>query len=236
MVLSLSCANFGSAALQKSLNHFPTNASMNRAGELNVGTWRSEGWGRWRNQEKMWVWGLPGPFLKGGGESILQESKLSDLNCSSSAKPFRTSKIPHLVERTQISYSPQTHWCVLLTKTLDTTLSDSKVGQRELKYLKEKEFSPRYVLSPHSPTPEFGAGVGCRGLWSFLFLSSSASNQPLLPSLSRTKVCTMKGVSTQGRAQLTSPWSDHCDVGSFINTVCTLNKGFVFVLFLVCFS
>lgn len=43
MVLSLSCANLGSAALQKSLNHFPTNASMNRAGELNVGTWRSEG-------------------------------------------------------------------------------------------------------------------------------------------------------------------------------------------------
>lgn len=205
MVLSLSCANFGSAALQKSLNHFPTNASMNRAGELNVGTWRSEGWGRWRNQEKMWVWGLPGPFLKGGGESILQESKLSDLNCSSSAKPFRTSKIPHLVERTQISYSPQTHWCVLLTKTLDTTLSDSKVGQRELKYLKEKEFSPRYVLSPHSPTPEFGAGVGCRGCGLFCFCPPLHQTSLFCPACPEPKSALWKGSAPRDGHNLHHP-------------------------------
>lgn len=36
---------------------------------------------------------LPGPFLNGGVESILQESKLSDLKCSSLTKPLEH-KIP----------------------------------------------------------------------------------------------------------------------------------------------
>lgn len=93
MVLSLSWANFGSAALQKSLHHFPTNASMNRAGELNIGTRRSEG----EEVEKQEDVSLrPPSALSSAVEVInaLQESRLSDLKCSSLTKPFRTSKIP----------------------------------------------------------------------------------------------------------------------------------------------
>lgn len=95
---------------------------------------------------------------------------------------------------------------------------DSKSGQRELKYLEEKEFSPRYA----SPSPRIWGFV-----LSLFMLFSSASNQPLLLSLSQNQSLCHKGSCTRdGTACI-----PHRDVHSFINTICTLNKGFVFVLF-----
>lgn len=82
------------------------------------------------------------------------------------------------------------------------------------------------------PQPLPWSLLGGRGCAFCCFCPPLHQTSLFCPACHRTKVCTTKGVSTQGRAQLTSPWSDHCDVGSFINTVCTLNKGFVFVLFL----
>lgn len=102
MVYSLSCANFGSAALQRNLTIFllvPVKKKKS-AGELNVGTWRSEGQGRSRNQREDFGLRPPGPFLKAEGKLRLWEGKLSVLPCESWASPSRTSKIPPTVGRT----------------------------------------------------------------------------------------------------------------------------------------
>lgn len=62
---------------------------------------------------------------------------------------FQTWRHPsHSGEDTHLSSLPRPHWPVSVTKTFDSTcILDSRSGQRERKYLEEKEFSPRYVCS-----------------------------------------------------------------------------------------
>lgn len=75
------------------------------------------------------------------------------------------------------------------------------------------------------------------GVWAFLFVYvvlicikpvSSAK------ACHRAKVCAPHSSCTKGRGRLASLPCNTRDVGSFRNTVCTLNKGFVSVLF--CFA
>lgn len=142
----LSCANFGSAALRRNLSIF-----------LPMPLWEVQESSRWvrggqggRNGETPGGFGLwpPGPFLGGGGEPGLWGEKRSVLSADHGGS-FQTWQHPSPSwEDTYLSSPPHPHWPVSITKTLDSTcILDSRSGQRERKYLEEKEFSPRYVCS-----------------------------------------------------------------------------------------
>lgn len=132
--------------------------------------------GRSRNQEKTLVWGHLG--LSSKMELSWGLGKENALFSTADYGPvlLRTTKILHIVGRTHTtSFSTPNP----ITKVFDSAcIFDSKSAQRELKYLEEKEFSPRYVFSlPQS-----------LGVSAFLFmLFSSASNESLLLSLSQNQ-------------------------------------------------
>lgn len=196
MVLSLSCANFGSASLQRILP-FSCQCQYKECRRAKHGYMKVRGvrtvekWGEDLGLRRPGLfvcsplssmrmtdtpvrdfqvrqmpisplpshpaWLLPwspccfsvSPKVRGRGRLGIWESKFSVLSRWWWNRPFRTSKIPHTAGRTHtfltrsrpIGVSP-------VTKVLDSAcIFDSKSGQRELKYLEEKEFSPRYVLS-----------------------------------------------------------------------------------------
>lgn len=106
------------------------------------------------------------------------------------------------------------------TQTFDSTCRlDSKTR------LKRRLLRKRNLPSDRSsPSPESG-GVAI----SWFVLSSSVSNWALPSSLLQYQSVSHKRSLRQGTGPLAPPPPNHRDVGSFINTVWTLNKGILFV-------
>lgn len=153
-----------------------------------------------------------------GGQGIQRNwARLGSVGCGE-ATP--------LAKRIQIPPPTQTLWYISKNESIRLSfyilyLMDMDIyfipGERKLKYLEGKELLTRYV--PCSPRLQ-GFGLLCF----YSHLRQGLSHQ----ACGRTKICIRKGNCTK-RWDSLHPRPDNCDVGTFMNTVCILIEGFVFV-------
>lgn len=158
MVHSLYCANFGSASCRQILPLLCQSPQETRR-RAKCGDVEVRGWERFINQKTLTCSHLnfPSNTEVSGGSA----GKAPVLYCSSWMGPLRTSKISYVAGRTHPFDSSQIDW-LCLSQTFDLTcVFESKNGQRGLKYFKEREFSPKYILY----LPKF-MDLSSFGLWS----------------------------------------------------------------------